>query len=360
MSDLFTPIKVGDYELPNRIFMAPLSRGRASEGGVPNALMAEYYGQRASAGLIIAEAAAVSPIGMGWRNAPGCFNDAQQTGWALTTERVHAENGRIFLQLWHMGNLVHPDFIQGQQPVSSFPATAQGQIITPSGVEKPFVQSRALTKAEIVETRQAFVAAAKRAIAAGFDGIEIHAANGFLIDQFTRDGVNQRADEYGGSVDNRLRFMLEIVADLCDAIGSGKVGIRISPTNKVWGIRDTHPEITFGKAAEKLNDFNLAYLHVLDPKPEIQHFLETVGHLMPLMRQLYKGVLIANCGYTQQTGNAVIENQEADAIAYGSWFISNPDLVARFIHNAPITKPNRETYYSGGVSGYTDYPLMQY
>jgi len=356
MTDLFTPIKVGDYELPNRIFMAPLSRSRASSGGVANALMAEYYAQRASAGLIIAEAAAVSPLGMGWRNAPGCFSDAQQSGWTLTTERVHAENGRIFLQLWHMGNLVHPDFIQGQQPVSSFPAKAPGQIITPSGVEKPFVMPRALTKAEIVETRQAFVAGAKRAIAAGFDGIEIHAANGFLIDQFTRDGVNQRADEYGGSVDNRLRFMLEIVADLCDAIGSTKVGIRISPTNKVWGIRDTHPEITFGRAAEKLNEFNLAYLHVLEPKPDTPHFMATVGHLMPLIRQRYQGVLIANCGYTQQTGNEAVENQEADAVAYGSWFISNPDLVARFAHNAPITEPNRETYYSEGAVGYTDYP----
>ncbi|WGS83898.1 alkene reductase [Methylomonas sp. UP202] len=360
MTDLFTPIKVGNYELPNRIFMAPLSRSRASAGGIPNALMAEYYAQRASAGLIIAEAAAVSPLGMGWRNAPGCFSDAQQKGWALVTDRVHAKDGRIFLQLWHMGNLVHPDFIQGQQPVSSFPATAPGQIITPSGVEKAFVLPRALSKAEIGETRQAFVAAAKRAIAAGFDGIEIHAANGFLIDQFTRDSINQRADEYGGSVDNRLRFMLEIVADLCNAIGSAKVGIRISPTNKVWGIRDTHPEITFGRAAEKLNDFDLAYLHVLEPKPETRHFMATVGHIMPLLRQCYNGVLIANCGYTQQTGNAAIENREADAIAYGSWFISNPDLVARFVHNAPLTEPDRGTYYSDGARGYTDYPLMQY
>ena len=353
MNTLFSSITLGDYQLVNRIFMAPLTRARTVENGIPNAMMAKYYGQRATAGLIIAEATAIAKKGLGWINAPGIFNDQQQAGWKTIADTVHEKEGRIFLQLWHMGSTVHPDFLDGDLPVSSSAVKQQGSLATPKGPDREFVVPQALTKIDIAKVTQQFVDAAKRAIDAGLDGVEIHGANGFLIDQFTRDGVNQRDDEYGGSINNRLRFMVEVVEAVCAEIGSGKVGIRLSPSNSVWGIHDSTPRETFSEAVLKLNKFDLAYVHVLEPKPE-----SGIDYLTPILRQKYQGTLIINGGYDKASGNAALENNEAEAIVFGTPFIANPDLVERFAGNAELAKPDPATFYSSGAKGYIDYPPM--
>jgi len=359
MNNIFSPITLGDYQLSNRIFMAPLTRGRAVENGVPNAIMAEYYGQRAGAGLIIAEATAVDKKGLGWMNAPGIYNDEQQAGWKKVAQKVHENSGRIFVQLWHMGSTVHPDFIDGELPVSSSAVKQQGALTTPKGRDREFVVPQPLSKMQIADTVQMFAKAARRAIDAGLDGIEIHGANGFLVDQFTRDSINQREDEYGGSIDNRLRFMMEVVDAVCNEIGSGKVGIRISPTNNVWGIKDSDPKATFTRAVTRLNDFNLAYVHILEPKPDSGHPVETVDYLTPVLRQSYQGNLILNGGYSKDSANDAIGKKEAEAIVFGTPFIANPDLVERFKKNAQLAQPDSTTFYTPGEKGYTDYPPMQ-
>jgi len=338
--------------------MAPLSRGRAVNNGIPNELMAKYYGQRATAGLIIAEATAVDKKGLGWMNAPGIYNDEQQAGWKSIAEAVHEKGGRIFVQLWHMGSIVHPDFLEGELPVSSSAVKQQGALTTPKGRDREFVVPQPLTKLQIDEIVQQFVGAARRAIDSGLDGVEIHGANGFLVDQFTRDGINQREDEYGGSIDNRLRFMMEIVEAVCAEIGSGKVGIRISPTNKVWGIKDSDPKATFTRAVTRLNEFNLAYVHILEPKPDFEHAIATTDYLTPILRENYHGNLIINGGFTKERANDSLANNEAEAIAFGSPFIANPDLVERFQANSALTQPDSTTFYTSEAKGYTDYPIM--
>jgi len=358
MNNIFSSITLGDYQLSNRIFMAPLSRGRAVENGVPNAMMAEYYAQRASAGLIIAEATAVAKQGLGWMNAPGIFNDEQQDGWKNIADAVHEKDGRIFVQLWHMGSTVHPDFLDGELPVSSSAVKQKGSLTTPKGRDREFAVPRALTKTEIGNVVQQFVDSARRAIDSGLDGVEIHGANGFLVDQFTRDGINQREDEYGGSIDNRLRFMMEIVNAVCYEIGSGKVGIRLSPSNKVWGIKDSNPKATFSRAVTLLNEFNLAYVHILEPKPETGHPMADADYLTPVLRENYRGNLIVNGGYNKQTGNEALANSEAEAIVFGTPFISNPDLVERFQADAALTQPDNTTFYTSEAKGYTDYAFM--
>ncbi|MFY0677552.1 MAG: alkene reductase [Neptuniibacter sp.] len=359
MVNLFTPITLGDYVLPNRIFMAPLTRARSLEGAVPNAdLKSEYYSQRASAGLIIAEATAVSPIGLGWINTCGIWNEEQQFAWAKVTEEVHKKGGRIFLQLWHMGAIVPSDFIDGEQAVSASEVLLNAELRTPKGRHQSIEIPKSLTITEIKSVQQEYVEAANRAILAGFDGVEIHAANGFLIDQFTRDGTNKRVDEYGGTVDNRIRFCLEIVEQICARIGSGKVGIRISPTNKVWGIEDSNHRATFTRLVERLNDFNLAYLHILEPHPDSGHPLETIDFMTPLIRKIYKNNYIINGGYTKESGNKALQKGVGDAIAFGLPFISNPDLVERFMVNAPLADPNPDTFYTNDAKGYIDYPRM--
>mgnify|MGYP002700327390 CR=1 FL=1 len=357
MNNIFSAITLGDYQLSNRIFMAPLTRGRAVDKGVPNALMAQYYGQRATAGLIIAEATAVAINGLGWMNAPGLFNAEQQAGWKNIADAVHEKGGRIFVQLWHMGSIVHPDFIDGELPVSSSAIKQQGSLTTPKGRDRGFAIPRSLTKPQIAEVIQQFVDAARRAIDAGLDGIEIHGANGFLVDQFTRDSINQRDDEYGGSIDNRLRFMMEIVEAVCAEIGSGKVGIRISPSNSVWGIKDSDPKATFLQAVSRLNDFNLAYVHILEPKPVTKNVMNA-DYLTPVLRERYQGNLIINGGYNKKSANEALANNEAEAIVFGTPFISNPDLVERFFINAELAQPDNTTFYTSTAKGYTDYPLM--
>jgi len=334
--------------------MAPLSRSRAVDNGIPNELMADYYAQRASAGLIIAEATAVDKKGLGWLNAPGLFTDEQQLGWQKIADAVHEKKGHIFVQLWHMGSVVHPDFLGGELPVSSSPVKQQVSLKTPKGRDREFAVPKALSQLGISEIVQQFSQAAKRAVAAGLDGVEIHAANGFLIDQFTRDGVNQRVDEYGGSIDNRLRFMLEVVAAVCNTIGSGKVGIRLSPSNSVWGISDSTPKATFSRAVERLNQFNLAYVHVLEPKPEVGK-----DYLTPLLREKYQGNLVINGGYTKKTANSALDNNEGQAVAFGTPFIANPDLVERYMHDADLAIADSTTFYTSTGKGYNDYPTSK-
>jgi N-ethylmaleimide reductase len=355
MNSLFSPLKIGQYTLKNRMVMAPLTRGRAGADGIPTNIMAKYYGQRASSGLVIAEATAITPHGRGWLNSPGLYNQAQQTGWQKVAKAVHDNNGKIFVQIWHMGAAVHPDFIEGQQAVSASAITLNGQLPTPKGRDRVFEQARALTKKEISHQVANFVSAAQRAIDAGLDGVEIHAANGFLIDQFTRDSTNQRDDEYGGSIDNRLRFMMEVVAAVCEKIGSDKVGIRISPTNSTWGISDSEYQATFRRAAQMLNAYQLAYLHVLETQPSQESKME---YLTPSIRQEYQGTLIVNGGYDKNRATNAINKNLADAVSFGMPFIANPDLVERFKEEAPLSQPDSEFFYTEGSRGYSDYPKL--
>ena len=356
MKSLFEPVHLGKMQLKNRIIMAPLTRGRAGTEGVPGELMAQYYRQRASAGLIIAEATAVSPGGRGWLNSPGLYNDAQEAGWKKVADAVHEAEGRIFVQLWHMGAAVHPDFLGGETPVSSSAVRLTGQLPTPKGRDRKFALPRALSRDEIAAQVQSFAASARRGVDAGLDGVEIHAANGFLIDQFTRDSNNRRTDDYGGSIDNRLRFMLEVVAAVCAEIGAERVGIRLSPTNSTWGISDSQYQETFGRAAEQLGRFGLAYLHVLEPRPENGHNMHpTMDYLTPLLRERYKGTLLANGGYNKESGEAAVNGGLADAVVFGVPFIANPDLVERYRAGAELAKPDSALFYTAGAAGYVDY-----
>ena len=358
MSSLFKPMKLAGKQLKNRIIMAPLTRGRAGEQGIPGPLMAEYYAQRSSAGLLIAEATAVSQDGRGWMNSPGLYNDEQQAGWKLVADAVHDNDGSIFVQLWHMGAAVHPDFLKGEKAISASDITLTGQLPTPKGRDRELESAREMTQEDINQQIDNFVKAAQRAIEAGLDGVEIHAANGFLIDQFTRDSSNHRQDEYGGSIENRLRFMLEVVSAVVSAIGADKVGIRLSPTNKVWGVSDSQYEETFSQAVDKLNQFNLAYLHLLEPKPNSGHGMETIDYISPKLREIFKGFVVVNGGYDQTLGQAALTSGLADAVSFGAPFIANPDLVQRYRDNAELTQADATTFYSEGPEGYIDYGAL--
>jgi N-ethylmaleimide reductase len=357
MTDLFSPIQLGALSLPNRIIMAPLTRARATGDRLPNDLMLEYYVQRAAAGLIISEATQISEQGAGWADTPGIHTEAQVQGWRNITEAVHAAGGQIVLQLWHVGRASHPDFQPGGAlPVSASAVRPEGEIHTPLG-KKPFVTPRALELDEIPGVVQSYAEATKRAQEAGFDGVEIHAANGYLIDQFLRDGANHRTDQYGGSVENRARFLLEVTEAVVNAWNGDRVGLRLSPVNPYNDMRDSDPVATFTHVAKALNGFDLAYLHVLEALPG--HFLAAdYAPVLPHIRELYQHPLIVNGGYDLATGNAAIAAGRADAIAYGIPFIANPDLVQRFRQNAPLNPPDPTTFYAPGPKGYTDYPAL--
>jgi N-ethylmaleimide reductase len=357
MKDLFTPIKMGALALPNRILMAPLTRARAGVERLPNELMKEYYRQRATAGLIISEATQISEQASGWVQTPGIHTDEQTNRWQMITDAVHAQGGKIVLQLWHMGRASHPDFQPGGGlPVSASAIRPAGEVHTPLG-KKPFVTPRALELDEIPGVIQQYVEATKRSQDAGFDGVEIHGANGYLIDQFLRDCSNQRTDAYGGSVANRARFLVEVTEAVVAAWSCDRVGVRLSPVNPFNDMRDSDPMATFTYAAEALNAFDLAYLHVVEASP---------GHplagdsdpIAPSMRQVYRNALILNGGYDLKQGNAAIADGAADAIAYGVPFIANPDLVERFRHNLSLNPPDPTTFYTHDAKGYTDYPVL--
>lgn len=354
MTTLFDSLSLGAMTLPNRIIMAPLTRGRADAGAIPNNMMAEYYAQRADAGLIISEATAISPQGYGWLGAPGIWNDAHVEGWKLVTKAVHAKGGRTFLQLWHMGRIAHPDFQNGELPVAPSAIAAVGKTNTPLG-KKDYVTPRAITIEEIHDLPRIYAEAAKRAIDAGFDGVEIHAANGYLLDEFIRDGSNQRTDEYGGSIDNRLRLVLEVTSAVCGAVGADKVGVRFSPVSGYNSMNDSNPVATFTRAAELLNTLGIAYLHVVEGLPGHRMFAEG-ERVTPHIRKAFKRTLIANGGYNATLGNELLNAGDADAVSFGVSFLANPDLVSRLRHSQPLNAPNADTFYTSGPIGYIDYP----
>jgi N-ethylmaleimide reductase len=357
MPKLFSTYQLGALTLPNRLIMAPLTRGRAGQERVPNELMAEHYAQRASAGLIIAEATNISETAAGWNASPGIHNDAQVKGWQKVTAAVHNQGGRIYLQLWHCGRASHPDFQpNGVLPVSSSAIAAVGEAHTPLG-KKPYPVPRALDISEIPALVQDYATATRRAQEAGFDGVEIHSANGYLLDQFLRDGVNQRTDAYGGSIENRSRLLLEVTEAVVKAWSADRVGVRLSPTGGFNDMRDSDPIATFSTTARFLNAFNLAYLHIMEALPG--HMLAGSGErVTPHIRQAYQGTLMINGGYDAVTGEAAIANKEADLIAYGIPFLANPDLIERIKRNAPLNPPDFDTLYTPGAKGYNDYPLL--
>ncbi|MBW4562116.1 MAG: alkene reductase [Mojavia pulchra JT2-VF2] len=354
--NLFSPYQLGELELPNRIVMAPLTRQRAGEGNVPHQLNATYYAQRASAGLIIAEASQVSPQGQGYPNTPGIYSPEQVAGWELVTDAVHQQGGRIFLQLWHVGRISHPDLQPGGElPVAPSAIAPKGEALTYEG-RKPFVTPRALETSEIPGIVESYRLGAINALAAGFDGVEIHAANGYLIDQFLRDSTNQRTDKYGGSIENRARLLVEVTEAVTSVWDAKQVGVRLSPSGTFNDMRDSNPLETFGYAAQVLNKFDLAYLHIFEAiDADIKHGATVIptSHL----RERYTGTLIVNGGYTREKANAVLANKEADLVAFGTLFIANPDLPERLAVNAPLNQPDPESFYGGGEKGYTDYPF---
>lgn len=357
---LFEPIKMGDYTLKNRVFMAPMTRGRADAEGAPTDIVAQYYQQRASAGLIITEAVAVNRRGHGWPGAPGNYTDHHQAGWKKVADAVHAEGGRIFMQIWHMGWAVIGDYIDGQLPIAPSAIAAQGEIPNKQGVPTKFEVALEMTKADIEEVKTAFVDSAKRAVAAGIDGVEIHAANSFVIDAFLRDGTNKRTDEYGGSLENRARFLLEVTDAIVAAIGAGKVCVRFSPTNGVFGITDSNPEETFGYAARELAKRNLAYLHVLEPPISDGSFMSSdLPRVAGALRQAYDGFYILNGSLTQETGRAALQSGAADAVAFGAPYVANPDLVERFQNGIALAEPDADTFYTPGPEGFITYPKAE-
>ena len=356
MNSLFTPFTLGDLELPNRILMAPLTRGRAGLDRVPNELMVEYYRQRAAAGLIITEATIISPQGAGWVYTPGLYNEAQVHGWRRITDAVHAEGGRIAVQLWHMGRSSHPDFQPGGAlPVAPSAIAIRGETHTYSG-KKPYPTPRALETDEIPGIVADYARATRLAQDAGFDSVEIHGANGYLIDQFLRDGTNKRTDRYGGSVENRARFLLEVTEAVVEAWKPERVGVRLSPTGSFNDMSDSDPAKTFGYAAGQLNRFELAFLHVTEPMRQTD---EAVPPVAPLLRSKFKGPFILNDGFNASTGARAIDEGQADLIAFGVPFLANPDLVERFRIGAPLNTPDASTFYWGGAKGYTDYPARE-
>lgn len=353
-SKLLTPAAVGPYTLRNRMVMAPMTRSRAGEGNVPTAVMATYYEQRASAGLIVTEGVQVSPQGVGYPNTPGIHSAEQVEGWRRVTDAVHAKGGRIFLQLWHVGRVSHPSMQPGGAlPVGPSAIAAEGMIYTASGPQ-PFVAPRALELDEIPGIVRQFEEGARLALEAGFDGVEIHGANGYLLDQFLRDGSNRRTDGYGGSVAARARLLLEVTEAVVGVWGAARVGVRLSPTNPFNSMSDSDPRATFGYAAEALGRFGLAYLHAVlsdsaDPASE--------GHaLARLLRERFGGTFLINGGFTRETGEAVLQSGLADLVSFGSLFLANPDLPERFAEGAPLNPPDPKTFYGGDERGYIDYP----
>jgi N-ethylmaleimide reductase len=350
--DLFTPLAVGPLELPNRVLMAPLTRSRAEEGHIPGPLMAEYYGQRASAGLIIAEATMAMEGHSAFIREPGIHSAAQVEGWARTTEAVHARGGRIVLQIWHGGRACHPLLNNGLQPVAPSAIAISGdQIHTPQG-KVDYVVPRALADDELPAIVAGFRLAARHAIAAGFDGVEVHGANGYLLDEFLRDGSNQRSGPYGGPIENRARLLLEVIEAV--RAETELVGLRLSPLNSYNAMRDSDPVALASWLADHLNGTGLAYLHLMRG----DFLQQQLGDVLTPVRERFQGVLIANMGYTAAEANAAIAAGAIDAVAFGTAFLANPDLPERLRSGAPLNTPDPATFYSPGPAGYTDYPFL--
>jgi N-ethylmaleimide reductase len=359
-SPLLQPFDLHGLALPNRIVMAPLTRSRAGADRIPNAIMAEYYAQRASAGLIISEATTISPQANGWLESPGIYSAAMVTGWRTVTQAVHAKGGRIFLQLWHMGRASHSSFHGGSLPVAPSPIPINGDGIPTSTGKQPYETPRQLDTAEIPRVVDDYRAAAARAKEAGFDGVEVHAANGYLIDQFLQSKTNHRTDAYGGSVINRCRFLRDVVEAVTSVWPASRVGVRLSPNGSFNDMGSPDFRDQFTAAARALDPFGLAYLHVVDG---LGFGFHELGDPMTLaeFRQVFRGPLMGNCGYTRETAEAAITSGAADLIAFGRPYISNPDLVERFAHGWPLAAPAAmaDWYSPQGGRGYTDFPAHQ-
>jgi N-ethylmaleimide reductase len=354
MEALFKPLQIGDLTLPNRILMAPLTRCRAEGDHVPTSLMAEHYAQRASAGLVIAEATMAMAGNSSFWHEPGIYSDEQVAGWRLTTDAVHQAGGRIFLQIWHGGRACHPLLNDGKQPVApSAIAITNDEVHTPEG-KKPYVLPRELADSELPGIVAGFKKAAQNAKAAGFDGVEVHGANGYLLDEFLRDGANKRSGAYGGSIEHRARLLLEVLAATCEVFGSQRVGLRISPLNSYNSMIDSDPIALTTWLAQRLNDFSLAYLHLM----RADFFQQQTGDLITPARANYQGVLIGNMGYGAEEAAAAIAAGQLDAVAFGTSFLANPDLPERIKRNADLNAPDPTTFYSPGPKGYTDYPVL--
>lgn len=357
---LFAPIRLGPYELRNRLVMAPMARARSDENRAPNAMVAEYYAQRATAGLIVTEASSVSPLSVSRPHASAIYGAGHEAGWRLVAERVHAAGGAIFQQLYHLGRKSDPSRMpDGAVPVAPSAIAARGHV---AGVAGPtdFAVPRALETDEIAGVVAEFRTAAENAKRAGMDGIEIHGANSYLIDQFLRDGTNRRSDRYGGGVENRARFLLEVVDAVAGVFGADRVGVRLSPHMRGDGIADSDPAAIFGHAATALSERGIAYLHLVEAvKPGLgQSPPEGAAPLMPVIRRAFQGPLIVNGGYDRVTAESAIRSGAADLVAFASLFIANPDLVERFRREAPLNPPDPATFHQGGAKGYVDYPVL--
>ncbi|TCP91619.1 hypothetical protein C8J42_103305 [Sphingomonas sp. PP-CE-1A-559] len=358
MPSLFDPITLGAVDAPNRIIMAPLTRGRADRDAVPTDIMVEYYTQRASAGLIISEATGISREGLGWPFAPGLWTDAQVAAWKPVTDSVHAAGGRIVAQLWHMGRQGHSSVYE-TQPVSSSATATEGQAHTFEG-KKDFEVARPLETNEIPRLLNDYELATKNALAAGFDGVQIHAANGYLIDQFLRDNANFRTDEYGGGIENRVRLLREVAERVISVAGADRVSVRLSPNGDSQGVDDSNPEALFTAAAKALSDLGIAFLELREPGPDGTFGKTDVPKLSPAIRKVFNGVLIVNSDYTTvEEAQAELDSGNADAITFGRTFIANPDLPERLRTGAPLAKDDAKTWYSQGPEGYIDYPALE-
>jgi 2,4-dienoyl-CoA reductase-like NADH-dependent reductase (Old Yellow Enzyme family) len=360
---LFQPITIGSLELPNRIIMAPLTRARADANNVPTALQATYYAQRADAGLIISEATAIDPLGMGWYRAPGIWSDEMVAGWRGVTDAVHAAGGRIYAQLWHMGRLVLPDYLGGDLPIGPSPIAGEGETMAPPPEDyeggflpmKPYVVPREMTQADIDALIAAYGKGARNAKAANFDGAEIHGANGYIIDQFLQSKTNRRQDGYGGSIENRIRLLREIIEVVIAAIDPARVGLRVSPTSERKGMGDDNPAALTQAIGRLAQDYGLAYIHLIEPIAS--GFMEKPDYpVMDKLREVFSGVIIQNGSFDAETGAAYLANGKADAISYGRPYIANPDLVSRFRNGWELAAPNFDYAYVGEDKGYTDYP----
>ena len=353
MPSLFDSITVGDIATSNRIFMAPLTRGRATIDHVPTEIMIDYYRQRAGAGLIITEGTGVSRRGLGWPKAPGLWTPAMVEAWKPVTAAVHDAGGRIVAQIWHMGRLARPD-VTGLVPLSS--SATRAPYHKPD--ENPYGEAQAASLDDIRTAIDEYGMAAEAAILAGFDGVQLHGANGYLIDQFLRDNTNLRDDDYGGSPENRIRFMREAVARVVEVIGAGRTAIRLSPNGETQGADDSNPEAVFVPAARALAELGIAFLELRELSPTGTFGASEVPKLSPRIREVFAGPLILNQDYTPEAAAAAVESGQADGVAFGRPFIANPDLVERLRRGAPLAKDNQKTWYSEGAEGYTDYPSL--
>ncbi len=356
MPTLFDPIRIGAIDAPNRILMAPLTRARATTEHVPTPIMAEYYTQRASAGLIISEATGISRQGLGWPYAPGLWTGEQVRAWRPVTEAVHHAGGRIVAQLWHMGRIVHPSFLGGDKPVSASATTAPGQAHTYGG-KQDYAEARPLGLEEIPGLLDDYRQATRNALEAGFDGVQVHAANGYLIDQFLRDNSNQRTDEYGGSIANRVRLLTQVTEAVAGIAGADRTGVRLSPNGEIQGVNDSAPEELFAAAAGALSSIGIAFLELREPGDNGTFGSRDRPAIAPTIRAAFTGALVLNSDYDGPRAGAAVEAGQADAIAFGRPFIANPDLPRRLKDGLTPARDVQATWYSQGPDGYIDYPL---